>query len=402
MAEAPRCPYRDLVNELPFDFYAQLREVGAPVWDDSMGGWLVSTYEDCAYVERHEELFAHPYGAFDGAAKVKGARSILLLQGEEHRRMHRWLAGELSKPASLERARQEFIGPLTDQLLEAYLGSGPVDFTDNFAEQLPISVIAALLGLPWEDRDLLRRCRELNDEFIRWSETFGEAADVLASASAAADEMDEILRPYIRARRTDPRDDLISALWAEGPSLLEDWSEDDVLSQAKTLFPAGGQTSAYLLANMMYLLVTDEELMKVVTSDPEKHLVGFIEETLRLHGSIHFRVREALADTELNGVTIVRGQKVFPINSSANRDAAKFPDPDRLLLEGRKGKHLAFNVGPRICVGEAFSRAEAHEAFLHVLATRKNIRLAGTAPEPRLAGFLSRSFRPVVIDFDRA
>jgi cytochrome P450 len=270
-----------------------------------------------------------------------------------------------------------------------------VEFAGEFADQLPISVIAAMLGLPWQDDDLLRRCKFLNDEFTRWSETFGDDPSVLQDARAAAAEMEDILRPYIRARRAAPEDDLISALWAEGPKILPDWDEDDVMSQCKTLFPAGGQTTAYLLCNMMFLLMQDPDLYRYVRGEPGTRLPPFIDEALRLHGTIHFRVREAVSDTVLRDVHIRAGQRVFPINSAGNRDGAKFDDPQTLRREGRPQRHLAFNVGPRVCVGEALARAEALEAYLRLFAAVADMRLEPAADPPRLTGFMSRSFRPL-------
>jgi cytochrome P450 len=214
--------------------------------------------------------------------------------------------------------------------------------------------------------------------------------------------MESILRPYIRARREDPQDDLISALWAEGPNILPDWNEDDVMSQCKTLFPAGGQTTAYLLCNMMFLLMRDQDVYDYVRQTPEQRLPPFIDETLRLHGTIHFRVREALADTTLSGQHIQAGQRVFPINSAANRDAAKFDNPQELRREGRPQRHLAFNVGPRVCVGEALARAEALEAYQRLFAATSDISLNPHQEQPHLSGFMSRSFRPLHLQLKAA
>jgi cytochrome P450 len=397
---SPRAGYRDFADDDPFPFYERIRREHGPVaWDQTMNGWLVVGYAECAQVERNETLFRHPYAGFDGAAKVKGTRSVLLLSGREHRSMHKFLTSYMSTPEALRAFRSAFIGPLADRLIDAFPAAGQVEFAGQFADRLPINVIAAMLGMDWDDDSLLARCKELNDAFIRWSETFGEDEETLSQAVLAAEELEELLRPVIRARRASPRDDLISQLWARGPALLAGWGEEDVLDQCKTLFPAGGQTTAYFLCNAMYLLATSGRLRDENWADDQAQLANFLDEALRLHGTIHFRVREVLSDTTLAGVELKRGDRVYPVNSAANRDPAKFDHPAELRPGRAPARHLAFNVGPRVCVGEAFARAEAVEAFARIASRLSHIALDPMQPAPRLTGFLSRSFRPLHLRF---
>jgi cytochrome P450 len=392
--------YRNYPESDPFSFYERVRdEHGALAWDSSMNGWLVVGYNECAEVERNEKLFRHPYSGFDGAAKVKGTRSVLLLSGQEHRSVHKFLTTYLSTPAALRDFRSRFIGPLADRLIDSFADEGRVEFADQFADQLPINVIAAMLGMNWDDDGLLHRCKELNDAFIRWSETFGEDETALAEAVVAAAELEDLLRPVIRARRTDPQNDLISALWSQEPALLDNWTEEDVLDQCKTLFPAGGQTTAYFLCNAMYLLATDGRLKEPGWASDPSDLANFIDEALRLHGTIHFRVREVMNDTVLADVQLKKGDRVYPVNSAANRDPSKFDNPNELRSGRSQARHLAFNVGPRVCVGEAFARAEVAEAFVHIAKQLHDIKLDESQPTPRLTGFLARSFRPLHLRF---
>jgi cytochrome P450 len=395
--------FRDYSDQDPYSFYEELRRRGPVIWDESMGGYLVTGYDDAAYIQKREDLFQHPYADLAGAVEVKGARSVLLLHGEEHKVMHRFLTRYLSSPQSLRRFRDDFIKPLAHRRIDTFVKDGTTEFATSFGEQLPVDVIAALIGLPWQDEELLGRCKALNDKFIRWSESFGDDPAVLDDALAAGAEMDEILTPFVRERAKNPSDDLISVLWSEGPKLLPNWSERDVLDQCKTLFPAGGETTAYLIDNMMFLLLHHEQLMSTTAKSPADVLPKLVEEALRLHGSIHFRIREVVQATTLRGVYLNPGDRMFPITAAADRDENQFPNAEELDLDRKEPwRHIAFNVGPRQCVGAAFARAEAIAAYECVFERLSNIRSDPTAPPPGLRGFLSRGFRPINILFDDA
>jgi len=395
--------FRDYQDRDPYPFYEELRRLGAVIWDDSMGGYLVTGFEDSAFVQKREDLFQHPYSDLTGAMEVKGARSVLLLHGEDHKVMHRYLSRYLSSPDALRRFRENFIRPLSHRRIDTFVKDNRADFASSFGEQLPVDVVAALIGLPWQDVELLNRCKELNDKFIKWSESFGDDPVVLDEAIAAGNEMDEILIPFVRDRAKNPSEDLISALWSDGPNLLSNWSERDVLDQCKTLFPAGGETTAYLIDNMMHLLLLDDQLMSTVSESPSELLPKLVEETLRLHGSIHFRIREVVQPTVLGGVSLVPGDRVFPITAAADRDESRFPHAEVLDLERKDlGRHIAFNVGPRQCVGATFARAEAVAAYECVFERMRNVRSDPSAPPAAIPGFLSRGFRPLNILFDES
>lgn len=115
-----------------------------------------------------------------------------------------------------------------------------------------------------------------------------------------------------------------------------------------------------------------------------------------MRSPLHLRVRRAVADVELGGVTIRRGDRVHPVNAAANRDPARHPEPDRFRLD-RKGyaSHLTFNVGPRQCVGAALARLEIRMALDAMLERWPAFTLDPEAPPPSFAGFVSRTFRPL-------
>jgi cytochrome P450 len=290
------------------------------------------------------------------------------------------------------------IRPLVERLLEPIVAAGGGDLSQDFARLLPTRVIAAVLGIPTQDEDLQRQMRSWNDDIMRWSETFGEDPTSLSAGLAAAAGLDALLLPIIRRRKAHPGDDYISRLWTDGPKILQPWTEGEVLAQCRVLLFAGTETTEHGLNNALYVWLTHPEVRSAPTPQQLPH---FVDEVLRFYGVIHFRVRVALSDLELGGQHIRAGDRVHPMNSAANRDPSKFEEPDE-VRPGRSGQrqHLAFNVGPRTCVGAELARVELIESMAQIMGKMPSARLDAQQRQPQMLGHMPRSFRPlnVVID----
>src|ERR1700682_917714 len=390
--------YLTLIDQDPSPFYEQLRAEDPVHWDEGMQAWLVTRFDDCTVVMKNEEIFGHPYHDFKGAAQVQGGpRGILMLRGDEHTRMHRYLLQFFSKSV-VQAYRETIIRPLVDRLLDRLLPIGSADLAGQFSQILPSHVIAVMLGIPIEDGELLEKTRHWNDDIMRWSETFGEEPHALATALDSADRLRETLLPIIRDRRDAPRDDFISKLWAEGPRILEPWTEDEVLAQCRVLFFAGSETTAHGLSNAVSYWLSDPKVRARLSAETIPH---YVEEILRVFGVIHFRVRVALQDVELGGKLIKEGDRVHPMNSAANRDAGHFDHADLVDLDrARIKQHVAFNVGPRTCIGAELARGEIIEAMERVTQKLPDAELDPTKPAPRYLGHMPRSFRPLNVTFN--
>jgi cytochrome P450 len=387
--------FLDYIDRDPYDYYAERLAAASVQWDEGMNAWLVFGYDEARSVLVREELFGHPYNSFEGARETQGGpRGILLLQGEEHTRMHNFLLSHFS-PGVVRRYQQELIGPLVRRRIDEVLQSERADLSGQFAGKVPSDVIAALLGLDWHDEELLTHCRVWNTTIFRWSETFGEDPMATAEALAAAERLNGVLLPVIRARRDEPREDLISVLWQRGPEVLDPWGEEEVLAQCRVLFFAGSDTTAHLLRNAIWLLVTQAELQDQLRAEPDK-IRDYVDEVLRLFGPIHFRVRVALTDSELGGKSIKAGDRLHPMNAAANRDPRHYPDPHRVDLARKPLRdHLAFNAGPRFCVGAALARAEAIEGITVLLESVRSLSWDAVAEAPEFRGHMPRSHRPL-------
>ncbi len=389
---------KDLADIEPWAFYEDRRAEGSVTWDERANAWIVVGYDDCAFVERHEELFAEMTASLPGADRLTHPREFRLLTGEPHRVLHKELS-ELWKPAAIEGIREPLVQRIILRTIDAFRDNGHAELWQDFAAIVPIAVVAELIGLPSDDATQLRACKEWTEIVLRWRHSYGEDAEVIEAAANASSRLDPLILPIIEERRHRRTGDLTSVLWDAGETLFTDWDAIDVLANLKPLFEAGSDTSANLICSSMYAVLTDADVRASVINGGEP-LVRLVEETLRMRTIVHWRARVATQDVVLGGVTIRAGDRVHPVNGAANRDPGRYEAPDTFDL-GRKGyySHLAFNVGPRQCAGAPIARMEAYEAVSLLLRELPDMHLDLAQPEPRYTGYVVRSFRPLHVQF---
>jgi cytochrome P450 len=389
---------RELRDIDPYDFYERARSRGNVVFDHGMRAWLVLDYEGCGFVERREDIFAEPTGSLPGADRIAGDRDFRALTGRAHSTLHHFVS-QLWTPAALEPYRHTVIRPIVDARISRLRPIGRAELWNDFASMVPIAVVARVLGLPPMSDETLRRVKTWQDAVLLWRHTLGADPEVVASAVAATSELEPMLLPTIRARQEEPTDDLISGLWRIGPEVAADWNERDVLANVKFLFEAGSETTAHLICICIRILLRDQQLIQRVRDGGEP-LARFVDEALRHTTVVHWRARVATQDVELSGVTIRAGDRVHPVNAAANRDGTRFSHPGEFNID-RRGylSHLAFNAGPRHCAGAWLARFEAQES-VKALLQLPSLRLDPDAEPPRLAGYVTRSYRPLHLLFD--
>ncbi|MHA3795395.1 cytochrome P450 [Rhizorhabdus wittichii] len=387
----------------PYAFYDRVREQEGLVWDPSMKGWLVTSYDACKMVEIEEHRFRHPYAdASPTLIDIKGGhRNITVLQGAEQQSMHRFLM-RLFGPKNIHGYRERHIKPIVAALIDRFIDDGRTELVHAFSSQIPPRVIMSLSAMDWRDDDLARRLFSLHDTVMRWIGNGNTGVEETAAAAAAAHEITDIISPYLKLRKDQPGDDLLSRVWLEGPQVLEDFSDADVLATTRELFLAGTDTTVHALGNALYVLLTQPELLARVTED-RGTLPTFIEEALRVYGSVQYRFRIANQDCEVAGTPIRKDDVLILINSAANRDPRRYEKPGDVRLDRKNPKdHLAFNAGPRACVGASLARAEMLDALDMLLSRVKNLRLDPDAPAPSFHDHYTRSFRPLHVLFDKA
>ena len=398
---------RETADREPFDFYGRMRTAGPVVWDDSMGSWLITSRAACKEVQRSEEqAYRHAYLDMGSDVFVEvegGPRNLLFLPGDDHQRVHRLLL-RLLNPNTVETHRETLVRPLVHSLMDAFATIGSAELAHEFAELLPVRVIAALMDLPYRDEEWIATCKHCMDEIAIFLEAFSvDDEDVVQRAITASNVMNDLLMPYIRERRDGDGDDLISRLWRGGAEALDGWDEIDMRANVRIIFFGGSDTTTHVLANSFYVLMTDPELAGAVRAGGIDAVSRFVEEALRLYGAIHFRPRVANEDVELAGCPIGANQQVLTVNMAANRDPEHYPSPDDVRLDRPAPRdHLAFHSGPRTCIGAALARVELQESIAAFLERFPDARLDPGAQPPRFQGFLMRSYRPLHARFTPA
>ncbi|MFV3127148.1 cytochrome P450 [Niveispirillum sp. KHB5.9] len=400
MPEAVPCPHGhsvlDFTDRDPFGFYTELSSLPSPVWDEKAEAWLVHDFRQCLDCQRNEQRFANMYMDADPitVAIKGGGANITLSQGEDHLKLRRFHFRLLSV-ANVERYRSEHIGPVIDGLLDRLPATSPVDLAADYAAQIPPRVICALLGMPTDDATVTE-ILDANEAIVRFIASGYRDMGLRDLALAASKRLNEMLLPYVHARRDNPTGDFISRIWQEAPTEGINLDEAGVMGICREIFFAGSDTSVHGIANALYLILAEPALKARVMADQDKALSSLVEESLRLMNVVQFRHRRCLADTQIGDVTVRQGHVIILLHAAANRDAARFPCPNAVDLDRPDPTaHLAFGKGVRSCVGAQLARVETQEALARLLARYPDVALSAEGPAPYFRALYMRSMGPL-------
>jgi cytochrome P450 len=394
----------------PYPAYAQLRQ-HCPVFEvPGMGMHLITRYDDIARVLRDPATFssAHTdsFGAeslalsppTDAVKKVMAqapqqVAALLFTDDLVHRR-HRELVQQAFSARRVAKL-EESIAATTTEILDAVIPRGRVELMSEFAQRLPITVIADALGVP----------RGHIGTFTVWSDA------IAAPAGRALTEPEhlECARHYvdfmayfadqIAERRARPTDDLLTDLVRAETLGAEPLSDSELLTIVAQILTAGNHTTAKAIGFTMQLLLNRPGLMSTVRANPDR-LADVIEESLRLESPVQLMLRVTTREVEIGGATLAAGTLVMLVFGSANHDDAVFPDPDTADIDRPNlRKHLAFSAGVHHCLGAALARAEIRVGLSCFLERAHNIRADGPESlEPSLIlrgpAELSLAFEP--------
>jgi cytochrome P450 len=253
------------------------------------------------------------------------------------------------------------IAEITTSLLDSLDGADRFDLVDALAYPLPITVIAELLGVPAQDRPQFRSWAEalFNQQTV--DATTVPTEELVNAIAPTMREMNEYLLMHIRHRRRQPTDDLIGKLTTaevDGERL----ADEEIVGFAGVLLLAGHVTTTALLGNAVLSFDRHPAAAAAVRAD-RGLLPAAIEEVLRYRSPFPRLGRVATTDTEIGGHAIPAGQLVIPWIAAANRDAARFPEPDRFDVHRNSTGHLAFGHGIHFCIGAPLARLEAKIAL---------------------------------------
>jgi hypothetical protein len=345
----------------PYPLYHRLRELAPVFRSEAASGWLLTTYDDCKAVlrdprfqKRYEEMLdARSKRWRDRPALVWAGQTLLNLDGPLHARLRRHVFRWFTR-GSVDRLRP-IVESLTETLLDDLAGSGGGDLMDRVAFRVPIAVIGELLGVPPEDLPPFRqRVAALTTAFeIGASRELRDAADVATLECIAY--FDEL----IAFKREHPAEDLISRLiHAEGDGL----TDEEIRTLAMLVFFAGFETTTNLIGNGVLAFLDHPDQLALLRARPEL-AANLPAELLRHGGTVQVVSRYTIEDVAVGSVVIPAGEAVFPLIGAANRDPARFPDPDRLDLGRPNIRPLSFGGGVHHCLGAALAELEIEIVF---------------------------------------
>lgn len=376
----------------PYPSYERLRTRDPVHWNPETPAWDLTRYADVEMAYRERRMSADRMSVF--AARIPEPMQetmapilrifnnmMLMSDPPKHTRL-RSLANKAFTPRVVEDMRTH-IQAIADQLIDEVDKAGKMDVIGDLGFRLPVMVICEMLGVAPEDRDRFKRW---SDDLALFLGDYRRAAEHVEVAQRSALDMIDYLGGIINECRQRPRGDLISALVAAEED-GEMFSEDELFSMFVLLQVGGHETTMNLIGNGMLALLQNPGEMRKLRDDPSL-IETAVEEFLRFNSPIQTTSRFATDDMEIGGQSISKGQMVRFYIGAANRDPARFPDPDRLDITRQDNRHIALALGPHFCLGAALARLEGQIAIGTMLRRLPGIRFDSPfSPETRLEDF---------------
>jgi cholest-4-en-3-one 26-monooxygenase len=372
---------RTFAQGFPHDLFTELRAESPVHWQafpdgfpgsHDPGFWVLSRYEDVQAANRDVELFC----SFDGPGlaihPMMQGTMLVSMDGREHVRQRRLISAGFT-PRMVARLEEQ-ARSWAVAIVEHARGLGTCDFVQDVAYQLPMHMIADIMGIPVQDRAWL----------------FGLTSDLLQGPggdrmTTEADflqiqvQMFEYAQELGRRKRADPQDDVWTIL--STVEIETDEGERTALGEAELdmffflLTIAGSETTRNAISGGLMALLDHPEQMETLRRHPEA-MRGAVEEIVRWTSPVAYFARRATRDTELRGVPIAEGDRITLWYPSANRDEEVFDDPFRFDIARSPNHHVAFGGGgPHFCLGANLARREIAILFEELLARTTEIEI---------------------------
>ena len=379
--QAPGFPFQ---RTCPFDpppQYAQARAAGpllaVTLWNGKRA-WLVTRHEEIRAILTDDARFsgamAHPDFPSVTAARVavdRNERAFVGMDNPAHDRYRRLFTREFSMRRML--ALKPAIAQIAEQLIDQLVAQGPpVDLVATLAVKFPSLVMSAVFGSPYEDHEFIIRCAVARHGLTQSPQ----------EAEQKARELAAYMRRLIDAKEAMPGDDMVSRIIEEQvkPGTL---SRDDFAEIGAMILRAGHDTTTNMIGMGTLLLLQNDAMRQRLAADPAL-IDGAVEELLRFVTPVQFSPRRvALEDVEIGGVTVRKGEGLFMLLASANRDEKFFAEPNTFDVARDASQHLAFGFGIHQCLGQMLARFELQIMFEAMLRRLPGLRLAAPLEEVR-------------------
>lgn len=365
----------------PYPLFARLRDQHPVYWNAKYQLWVLTRYAEVEWAVRHPECFSSqvirtderpPYPAVDPEdlplfTEVRAFRADQLVEQDPpaHTAMRGVVHGFFT-PTAMETWRP-FVRRAVSDLVDGLESRGRMDVMADLAAPLPVRIIAEMMGVPHEDRDLLR---DLADKllYINRGEPYR-----LRPLMEGIRGMIEYVSPLVTHRARCPGQDFISVL--AGGEREGVFSRHQVFVNTALLLFAGHETTMNLIGNGTLALLRHPDQWARLKADPVGMVRRATEECLRYDPPVKSTQRIAVADVPLGDEVIRRGERLRWVIASANRDAAVFADPDAFDISRQPNPHLSFGTGIHYCLGATLARVEGQEVFRALAERLPNLDL---------------------------
>lgn len=377
----------------PYPTLAALRAEGAMVAAGD-GRWLATTHAAVTQVLRHRSL-GRLWSDHEPVDRMEPFNTLhrnqmMECEDQRHRRLRTLVSSAFGR-GHVERMRPRIEALAADMVADL---DDRFDVLADYAEPMPVYVIADLLGVPRADHAELRA----------WSQAIvhmyepGVDDDTRTAAVDASEQFASYVRDVVERRRDDPGPDLITDLIAarDGDSAL---SDDELVASVVLLLNAGHEASVNTFGNGLHALLSAPEQLARLTSG-EVPVATALEELIRFDAPLQMFERTATADVEIAGAHVAAGEVVWCLMGSANRDAAVFEHPDRLDVGRDPNPHVGFGMGRHFCLGAPLARLELQISLAALLDRFPRLELS--RPAPRRDTWVLRGFERIDVTADES
>jgi len=363
----------------PHGLYKALREYDPVHWDPYLHAWIVTTYRESVQVLTDFSSERIPSNAYLEKLGLSVTRpfsemmrmQMMFMDGPRHKQL-RGICSAAFMPNRVEKLR-EVIESIANGLLDAVAADGELDLVADFADPLPSMVTARLMGIPLEDRAQVHIwIRDLSELYGNFQHDPDRLATLYESLQNAKSYLARLLQ-HPPEGSTPGMIQALATAQVEGASL----STEEVLANIIITLVGGHETTTNLIASGFHTLMEHQCAFEDLRSDP-RLVPSAVEELLRYESPVQHTARVAPNDVQLCGKRIAKGDHVVAVLAAANRDPARFADPDTLDLARADNRHLAFGWASHFCFGAALARMEAHIAFPILLRRLMNPRVTAS------------------------
>ena len=372
---------RPEVRANPYPFYSQLRAYDPIHWDEELGFWVLTRYEDIVSFY-HDGRFSRAQGLWRGYERLPETERIIaepvyqsfsktMFYSDPPYHTHlRGLVNSAFTPNAVEQMRP-YAQQTVDRLLDTVQTNQKWDVIHDFAYPLPILVITQMLGLPAKERV---QFKAWSDDLFAILGSVPHEPILMERATRSLTELTNYIIELSETRRKQPEEDLLTGLVeaVEGGKQL---TRAELVANIIILLSAGHETTSNLIGNGLLALLRNPDQMQKLRKNPSL-VASAVEEMMRYDNPVQIAYRSAAEEVEIGSKCIRKGQLVNSILAAGNRDPEHYSEPDRFDISRDEGRHLGLGLGIHFCLGAPLLRLEAQIAFTSILNRFSELHLA--------------------------